>query len=156
MNIRRTSTKLLSLAAVATIAVAVWATWATERVKAAPERSMDSGLIGVTAGQVVRFNAVNTGTRAIIIIGGKFLDSNGTLLIESRESRLLQPGQGVSFDLPGSERGRMEVHAVVSFVGAGDIDQLNTSTQIIDATGQSKMGWSNHNETLVRDAEDQR
>jgi len=154
MNIRRTSTKLLSLAAVATIALAVWATWATERVKAAPERSMDSGLIGVTAGQVVRFNAVNTGDRAIIIIGGKYLDINGNLLIESLGSRLLHPGQGVSFDLPGREGGRMEVHATLSFTG--DPAMLTTSTQIIDATGQSKMGWNQHNETFVQDSGDQR
>jgi len=54
--------------------------------------------VGITLGQTARVTADNTGTTAIIISGGKFLDSDGNVLAEF-ERQVIDPGKMISFDL---------------------------------------------------------
>src|SRR5439155_8196898 len=53
--------------------------------------------VGITFGQTARVTAANTGTTAIIINNGKFLDSDGNVLAEFRGT--VEPGEMMSFDL---------------------------------------------------------
>src|SRR5439155_2002426 len=54
--------------------------------------------VGITFGQTARVTAANTGTTAIVISGGKFLDSDGNILAEFA-SQVIDPGKMMSFDL---------------------------------------------------------
>jgi hypothetical protein len=68
--------------------------------------------VGITFGQTARVNILNTGDRAIIIDGGKFLDSDGNVIAEFRGT--IDPGKTMSFDLNGDTLGRrVEIHVVI-------------------------------------------
>jgi len=71
--------------------------------------------VGITFGQTARVNILNTGDRAIIIIGGKFLDSDGNVIAEFRGT--IDPGKTMSFDLNGDTvprtENRIEIHVVI-------------------------------------------
>src|SRR5947207_15307201 len=54
--------------------------------------------VGITFGQTARVTAANTGTTAIVIVGGKFLDSDGNVLAEFGR-QVIDPGKMMSFDL---------------------------------------------------------
>ena len=54
--------------------------------------------VGITFGQTARVTAANTGTTAIVISGGKFLDSDGNVLAEFAR-QVIEPGKMMSFDL---------------------------------------------------------
>src|SRR6266536_3047252 len=58
---------------------------------------VDGRPVGITFGQTARVTAANTGTTAIIINNGKFLDSDGNVLAEFRGT--VEPGEMMSFDL---------------------------------------------------------
>src|SRR5437899_12894964 len=51
--------------------------------------------VGITFGQTARVTAANTGTTAIVISGGKFLDSDGNILAEFA-SQVIDPGKMMS------------------------------------------------------------
>src|SRR5437867_5441695 len=59
---------------------------------------VDGRPVGITFGQTARVTAANTGTTAIIVVGGKFLDSDGNVLVEF-ERQTIEPGEMMSFDL---------------------------------------------------------
>jgi hypothetical protein len=71
--------------------------------------------VGITFGQTARVNILNTGDRAIIIIGGKFIDSDGNVIAEFRGT--IDPGKTMSFDLDGDTvprtENRIEIHVVI-------------------------------------------
>jgi hypothetical protein len=68
--------------------------------------------VGITFGQTARVNILNTGDRAFIIDGGKFLDSDGNVIAEFRGT--IDPGKTMSFDLNGDTLGhRVEIHYVI-------------------------------------------
>lgn len=71
--------------------------------------------VGIAMGQTARVNVLNVSERAIIIIGGKFLDEEGNLLDEFRGR--IEPGKTMSFDLNRDtlirQRNRIEIHAVI-------------------------------------------
>jgi hypothetical protein len=71
--------------------------------------------VGITFGQTVRVTAANTGTTAIIIDGGKFLDSDGNVLAEFRGT--VEPGKMMSFDLNADdiirESNRIQIRVVI-------------------------------------------
>jgi hypothetical protein len=71
--------------------------------------------VGITFGQTARVNILNTGNRAIIIEGGKFLDSDGNVIAEFRGT--IDPGKTMSFDLDGDTvprtENRIEIHVVI-------------------------------------------
>lgn len=139
----------------AAVALAAWATVGAARTAAGPSPHMNSGLVGFTFGQMVRFNVTNTGdARGMIIDGCRFVDANGNTLKEFRTRQVLAIGHSLSFDLEWPDlidrSGRLEATAEIRLVGK--VDDLVTTTQVIDiASGESRMGWNNHNETLVRD-----
>ena len=54
--------------------------------------------VGITFGQTARVTAANTGTTAIVIVGGKFLDSDGNVLAEF-DGGFIDPGVMIAFDL---------------------------------------------------------
>jgi hypothetical protein len=58
--------------------------------------------VGITFGQTARVNVSNTSDRAIIIIGGKFFDSDGNILAEFGR-QVIEPGKIMSFDLNGDD-----------------------------------------------------
>jgi hypothetical protein len=76
---------------------------------------INSRPVGITFGQTARVNILNTGDRAIIIIGGKFLDSDGNVIAEFRGT--IDPGKTMSFDLNGDTvprtENRIEIHVVI-------------------------------------------
>ena len=68
--------------------------------------------VGITFGQTARVNILNTGDRAFIIDGSKFLDSDGNVIAEFRGT--IDPGKTMSFDLNGDTLGRrVEIHVVI-------------------------------------------
>jgi len=71
--------------------------------------------VGITFGQTARVNILNTGDRAFIIDGGKFLDSDGNVIAEFRGT--IDPGKTMSFDLNGDTvprtENRIEIHFVI-------------------------------------------
>src|SRR5881397_2884489 len=71
--------------------------------------------VGITFGQTARVTAANTGTTAIIINGGKFLDSDGNVLAEFRGT--VEPGEMMSFDLNADdiirENNRIQIRVVI-------------------------------------------
>ena len=71
--------------------------------------------VGIAFGQTARANILNTSDRAIIMIGGRFVDSDGSVLGEFRGS--IDPGKIMSFDLnrdtlPRPEN-RVQIHVVI-------------------------------------------
>src|SRR5216117_1987968 len=71
--------------------------------------------VGITFGQTARVTAANTGTTAIVIVGGKFLDSDGNVLAEFRGT--VEPGEMMSFDLNADdivrESNRIQIRVVI-------------------------------------------
>jgi hypothetical protein len=76
---------------------------------------INSRPVGITFGQTARVNLLNTSDRAIIIIGGKFLDSDGNVIAEFRGK--IDPGKTMYFDLNGDTvprtENRIEIHVVI-------------------------------------------
>jgi len=72
--------------------------------------------VGITFGQTARVNLVNTSDRAIIIIGGKFFDSDGDTLAEFGR-QVIEPGKIMSFDLNADdiirESNRIQIRVVI-------------------------------------------
>ncbi len=72
--------------------------------------------VGITFGQTARVTAANTGTTAIIINNGKFLDSDGNVLAEFAR-QTIQPGEMMSFDLNADdivrESNRIQIRVVI-------------------------------------------
>ena len=73
--------------------------------------------VGITFGQTARVTAANTGTTAIIVVGGKFLDSDGNVLAEF-DGGAVDPGNMIAFDLNADdiirESNRIEIRAVIT------------------------------------------
>jgi hypothetical protein len=71
--------------------------------------------VGIAMGQTARVNVLNLSDRAIIIIGGKFLDADGNVLAEFRGT--IEPRKTMSFDLDRDtlvrEENRIQVHAAL-------------------------------------------
>src|SRR5216117_1695969 len=77
---------------------------------------VDGRPVGITFGQTARVTAANTGTTAIIVVGGKFLDSDGNVLVEF-ERQTIEPGEMMSFDLNADdiirESNRIQIRVVI-------------------------------------------
>ena len=77
---------------------------------------VNSRPVGITFGQTARINLLNTSDRAIIIIGGKFFDSDGNILAEFGR-QVIEPGKIMSFDLNGDdivrESNRIQIRGVL-------------------------------------------
>src|SRR2546430_8979470 len=71
--------------------------------------------VGITFGQTARVNILNTGDRAFIIDGSKFLDNDGNVIATFRGT--IDPGKTMSFDLNRDsfvrEQNRVEIHVVL-------------------------------------------
>ncbi len=93
--------------------------------------------VGITAGQTARVTAANTGDRAIIIIGGRFLDSNGNVLVQF-ERRVIEPGKMMSFDLNGDHIARGNERVQVRLVLQSDSRDILSSVEVFEnATGKT-------------------
>ena len=72
--------------------------------------------VGITFGQTARVTAANTGTTAIVVVGGKFLDSDGNVLAEFAR-QVIEPGEMMSFDLNADdivrESNRIQIRVVI-------------------------------------------
>ena len=77
---------------------------------------VDGRPVGITFGQTARVTAANTGTTAIIINNGKFLDSDGNVLAEF-EGGFIDPGNMIAFDLNADdiirENNRIQIRVVI-------------------------------------------
>src|SRR5437867_1909059 len=77
---------------------------------------VDGRPVGITFGQTARVTAANTGTTAIVIVGGKFLDSDGNVLAEFAR-QTIEPGEMMSFDLNADdiirESNRIQIRVVI-------------------------------------------
>jgi len=71
--------------------------------------------VGIALGQTARVNILNTGDRAFIIDGSKFLDNDGNVIATFRGT--IDPGKTMSFDLNRDsfvrEQNRVEIHVVL-------------------------------------------
>ena len=71
--------------------------------------------VGIALGQTARVNILNTGDRAFIIDGSKFLDDDGNVIATFRGT--IDPGKTMSFDLDGDTvprtENRIEIHVVI-------------------------------------------
>ena len=76
---------------------------------------IDGRPVGIALGQTARVNILNTGDRAFIIEGGKFLDNDGNVIATFRGT--IDPGKTMSFDLDRDsfirEENRVEIHVVL-------------------------------------------
>jgi hypothetical protein len=72
--------------------------------------------VGITFGQTARVNLSNTSDRSIIIIGGKFFDTDGNTLAEFGR-QVIEPGKIMSFDLNADdivrENNRIQIRGVI-------------------------------------------
>lgn len=72
--------------------------------------------VGITFGQTARVNLLNKSDNAIIIIGGKFFDSDGNILAEFGR-QLIEPGKIMSFDLNADdivrEGNRIQIRGII-------------------------------------------
>ena len=77
---------------------------------------VNSRPVGITFGQTARVNLLNTSDSAIIIIGGKFFDSDGNILAEFGR-QVIEPGKIMSFDLNGDdivrESNRIQIRGIL-------------------------------------------
>ena len=91
---------------------------------------MQTGLFGVAAGQVARLNVLNAVDPAsdTVDIEMQILDMSGMLL--ARDARRVGPGEGTFIEVRVDQR--TEVRALVKMAGAGDINNVNATAEIID------------------------
>src|SRR5205823_699567 len=94
--------------------------------------------VGITFGQTARVTAANTGTTAIIVVDGKFLDSDGNILAEFAR-QVIEPGKMMSFDLNADdiirESNRIQIRIVFS---VNNSRGLLTSIEVFEnATGKT-------------------
>jgi hypothetical protein len=86
------------------------------RNASASHHHRNSRPVGITFGQTARINLSNTSDRAIIIIGGKFFDSDGNILAEFGR-QVIEAGKIMSFDLNADdiirERNRIQIRGVI-------------------------------------------
>ena len=79
---------------------------------------VDGRPVGITFGQTARVNLLNTSDRAIVVVGGKFLDSDGNVLAEFAGGFAIDPGNMIAFDLNADdiirESNRIEIRAVIT------------------------------------------
>ena len=77
---------------------------------------VNSRPVGITFGQTARMNLLNTSDSAIIIIGGKFFDSDGNILAQFGR-QVIEPGKIMSFDLNADdivrEGNRIQIRGVI-------------------------------------------
>jgi hypothetical protein len=77
---------------------------------------INSRPVGITFGQTARINLLNTSDSAIIIIGGKFFDSDGNILAEFGR-QVIESGKMMSFDLNADdivrENNRIQIRGVI-------------------------------------------
>src|SRR5207247_10089432 len=114
MKTRTTSSKLILLLL---IGLALSATTAQAIVV------VDGRPVGITFGQTARVTAANIGTTAIVIVGGKFLDSDGNVLAEF-ERQTIEPGEMMSFDLNADDIVRESNRIQIRVVMEGPIPHL--------------------------------
>jgi hypothetical protein len=131
MNTRNTSSLLVAL-------VAAFLTLAATRAEAFIV--IDGAPVGITFGQTARVNLLNTSDRAFVVIGGKFLDSDGNTLAEF-DRQVIQPGKIASFDLDADTiartANRIEIRVVIS-IDNPDGKRVHLSTEVFDnATGKT-------------------
>ena len=144
MTTRKPTARFFVLLPTAAVLLVLWITVGATRTAAVPPPHLNSGLVGMTFGQMVRFNITNAGEpRGMIIDGCRFVGADGRTLKEFSARTLLAIGQSVSFDIDrgdvGDSVGRIEVSAVVRF--AGRAEDLVVTTQVVDiASGET--GWA--------------
>ena len=145
MKTRHPRTKLIALVIALAASAAIWAAWGAGRVAAIEDSEEMPPPFGLAMGQTARLNILNSGTESgIIIIGGKFLDSAGRVLVEIK-LHPISPGQFMSFDLDGDSLdvtrdrfGRIQVRAVVTALGGPDTRNLHVSLEVFDnVTGKT-------------------
>src|SRR5437762_1406355 len=79
---------------------------------------VDGRPVGINFGQTAWVNLLNTSDRAIIVVGGNFLDSDGNVLAEFAGGFAVDPGVMIAFDLNADdiirESNRIEIRAVIT------------------------------------------
>jgi hypothetical protein len=148
MKTVKTTTKLFVTAIALVSAATIWAALGASRaqaIQASEEFLLYIETIGIASGQTARLNALNSSGDSGIIIDYKFLDSQGRILAQSRESQLIPPGQVRSFDLNADEvnatrdpSSRVQVIAIIRTLGGPDTKNLHTSLEVFDnVTGKT-------------------
>jgi hypothetical protein len=175
MKARNTSSRIFAVAVLAAILIATAAMLEnniTRRVFAFnPQPDPPAfGAFGITHEQSARLNvrifvpesasASNERLRPLDI-EFMFHDSQGNLIADLVQT--VQPGHSAFLDLngaeiPGSEAIRSELQPCIKILGNSNepnkvqvIGSLEVFDNVGPDAGKSRMGWSNHNETLVRD-----
>jgi hypothetical protein len=129
MRTQSIRTKFFALVIAIVVAAAIWSAWPASHVLALQDSEDMPSPVGIALGQTAQLTVFNSGEeRGIIIIGGKFLDSDNNILSEfSREPVEVAPGQMMSFDLDGDSLdhprdrfGRIQIRGVVTALGGPD------------------------------------
>jgi hypothetical protein len=148
MKTVKTTTKLYVTAITLVSAVTIWAALGAshaQAIQASEEFLPYIETIGIASGQTARLNALNSNGDSGIIIDWRFLDGQGRILAQSRESQLIPPGQMRSFDLNADEvnatrdpSSRVQVIAIIRTLVGADTKNLHTSLEVFDnATGKT-------------------
>jgi hypothetical protein len=107
----QTTSKILRGILIASLAFAATAAQA--------EGFSSSGSFGIALGQTARVNFLNLSQREIVMVAGRFVDGDGTLLDEFRGE--VAPGTTMSFDLNrdsiSREPNRLQVHVEIDSLG---------------------------------------
>ena len=128
-------TKLLSALALA----AALSAYAPASAQAMPRNCGSCGMFGVARGQIARINVAHIGDPGSrpIQVEMLFVDAAGAVV--GRDSKTIEPGQAVFFDVPfdtvGGGEDRIELRPVIS---GGPQPHLRSSVEVFDAdTGRT-------------------
>src|SRR5213594_3301502 len=101
MKPQNRSTKLFTMVIALAALATVWAILPASRLSAIGDVNDKPSPVGIASGQVARLTVLNGGEiRGIVVIGGRFLDSNGNVLVEFIKAPVAS-GHMISFDLDG-------------------------------------------------------
>jgi hypothetical protein len=175
MKVRNVLLKVVSVVALAAVLFAAMALLDRGRVSAFnPQPDPPAfGMIGITNEQTARLNVVNVGEvqPGRVQVELMFLDGQGNVLRRSTET--LMPGRATFLDLdgatlprdsgpPSAGGNRTQIRAKIRLVEDPNLTPIPIGDRNLAATvevfdnfgldaGKSRMGFNNHNETLLRD-----
>ena len=126
--------------ALSTLALATaLSVFAADSVQAMPRDCGNCGMFGVARGQIARINVAHIGEPGSRPIQVEMALVDATGAVVARDSKTIEPGQAVFFDVPfeavGGAEDRIELRPVIS---GGPQPHLRSSVEVFDAdTGKT-------------------
>lgn len=143
MKTRNRSIKALAMLITFGMLAAIYVVWGARPAQAIIVVDGKTGLFTLTETEAARIHVVNTGAQGIIVIGGGIFGSDGSLLMEFSERRLV-PGQGTTFEFHPPDPQRVTVRAELMVSGGStrrDGVSFIPTLEVFDTgTGKTSVG----------------